>query len=188
MSDYRTEKSTLDVVVVIACLLKEASKIDKKLTPLQINKLVYICHGWALGILKKPLIDNRSGQIQAWKYGPVVTEAYEVLKRWGATPISYDTFIRTWENPFRSLLENYIKDISKKFPDLFDVIERVWYVYQDLTGGQLITITHKEETPWTRHVKKNFFGLVVHGVHIPDSSISDHYENKLRELIKQSDD
>ncbi len=88
MSYHRAEKSTIDVVVVIAYLLKKASSINRGLTPLQINKLVYICHGWTLGILKKTLIENRTDQIQTWKYGPVVTEAYERLKRWGAQEVT----------------------------------------------------------------------------------------------------
>ena len=84
MSNHFVEKSTVDVEVVIAYLLKKAAEDKKKLTPLQINKLIYLCHGWMLGILKKPLIENGVDQIQAWRYGPVVTEAYNMLKIWGS--------------------------------------------------------------------------------------------------------
>ena len=194
MSYHRAEKSTIDVVVVIAYLLKKAASINRGLTPLQINKLVYICHGWTLGLLKKPLIENRTDQIQAWKYGPVVTEAYETLKRWGSQVVTYDSFcdsldlIGIGKKAIQTILEKDIDQILDEKPKMCEVIDMVWYVYQDRTGGQLITLTHKDETPWTQHVKKNFFGQVVHGVHIPDSSISSHYEEKIRRLISSSDD
>lgn len=184
------KKSTIDVVVVVAYLLKEAASISRGLTPLQINKLVYICHGWTLGILGKPLIDNRTDQIQAWKYGPVVTEAYERLKKWGAQEVTYASFCDSFGfggKIVKRLLEESMAQISDENPKICEVIDMVWYVYRDYTAGQLITITHKDETPWKKHVKRNFFGQVVHGVHIPDDSISLHYEAKLRELIKSLD-
>ncbi|MCY4672954.1 MAG: DUF4065 domain-containing protein, partial [Bacteroidetes bacterium] len=74
-----TKHRLVEDFVVIAYLLKKAAEEGEGLTPLQINKLVYICHGWAWGKLNRPLIDNRSGQIEAWKYGPVVREVYTRL-------------------------------------------------------------------------------------------------------------
>lgn len=194
MSYHRAEKSTIDVVVVIAYLLKEAAKINRGLTPLQINKLVYICHGWTLGILQKPLIENGTDQIQAWKYGPVVTEAYEILKRWGSQEVTYDSFCESLDHigigreVIQKILDEDIDQIKNEKPQMCEVIDTVWYVYKNRTGGQLITITHKDETPWTQHVKRNVFRQIVHGVHIPDSSISSHYEKKIREMISSSDD
>lgn len=188
---HQTPKTTIDVVTVIAYLLKNAASINKGLTPLQINKLIYICHGWTLGILGKPLIENRTYQIQAWKYGPVVTEAYEILKRWGAQIVTYDSFCNSLgsfgigKKAVQTVLDKDIRQIST---ELRNVIDMVWYLYKDMTGGQLITITHEDETPWIQHVKKNFFGQVTHGVHIPDSSISLHYEKKLEDFAESVDD
>ena len=38
----------------------------RALTPMQLLKLVYIAHGWRLGLYGKPLIRD---EIQAWQYG-----------------------------------------------------------------------------------------------------------------------
>jgi len=188
------EKSTIEAVYVVAYLLRKASDEGRELDPLQINKLVYICHGWALGILKKPMIENRSNQIQAWKYGPVVQEVYDLLKGCGSQKLSYTSFCNILgsngigKNAIEEVLEKQLGKILEKKPEMCKIIDMVWYVYKDVSGGQLITLTHKNETPWKQHVKKNIFGQVVHGVHIPDPSIAAHYEDKLRDLTGSSDE
>lgn len=185
--------STVEDFVIIAYLLKKAAEAGRGLTPLQINKLIYICHGWALGKLNRPLIDNSYGQIEAWKYGPVVRIVYERLKRWKAEKITFDSFCEDFgsyglgkENAKKFLLGK-IADLKERDPEVCKLLDVVWYVYKDLTGGQLITITHRGETPWTKHVKYGMFGQVVHGIHIPDSTIAEHYQIKLQNTPQLSD-
>ncbi|MXW15144.1 MAG: DUF4065 domain-containing protein [Rhodothermaceae bacterium] len=188
-----TINSTIEDFVIIAYLLKKAAEEGRGLTPLQINKLVYICHGWALGKLDRPLIDNRFGQIEAWKYGPVVRNVYERLKRWKAEEITFDSFCEDFgsygfgKEHAKEFLLGRIADLEEQDPQICKLLDVVWYVYKDLTGGQLITITHEGETPWQKHVKYGMFRQVVHGVHIPDSTIAEHYQVKLRNTPQLSD-
>jgi len=42
-------------------------------SPMKIIKLVYIAHGWMLGINGLPLMKD---PIEAWRYGPVIRELY----------------------------------------------------------------------------------------------------------------
>jgi uncharacterized phage-associated protein len=49
--------------------LELAEAEGRSLTPLQLMKLVYIAHGWMLGIHQRPLIKDH---IEAWKLGPVI--------------------------------------------------------------------------------------------------------------------
>lgn len=187
-----TANSTIEDFVIIAYLLKKAAEEGRGLTPLQINKLVYICHGWALGKLNRPLIDNRFGQIEAWKYGPVVRDVYYRLKRWKAEEITYDSFCEEFGSyglgeHAKEFLSGKLSDLEKNDPEVCKLLDVVWYVYKGLTGGQLITITHKEETPWREHVKYGMFHRVVPGIHIPDSTIADHYRTKLQNTPELSD-
>ena len=39
--------------------LTKAKDAGKQLTPMQIIKLVYFAHGWSLGLLRSPLIDDQ---------------------------------------------------------------------------------------------------------------------------------
>ena len=41
----------------------------KEITTMQLLKLVYIAHGWMLGLYDKPLI---SDEVEAWQYGPFI--------------------------------------------------------------------------------------------------------------------
>jgi len=54
------------------------------ITPMKVLKLVYIAHGWHLGIRKEPLITE---QTEAWKYGPVVESVYIAFKKYGKNDI-----------------------------------------------------------------------------------------------------
>ena len=49
------------------------------LTPLHINKLVFFSHGWNLGILETPLINE---DVEAWKYGPIIPSIYYAFKKY----------------------------------------------------------------------------------------------------------
>ncbi|KQH74402.1 Panacea domain-containing protein [Xylella fastidiosa] len=48
------------------------------LTPLQVLKLVYLAHGWCLGVHTQPLIDEL---VEAWRAGPLIRSLYNVIKQ-----------------------------------------------------------------------------------------------------------
>ena len=57
---------------------------DKTLSPMQVLKLVYIAHGWNLGLNAQPLVNE---DIEAWQYGPVIPSLYHKYKQYGSNPI-----------------------------------------------------------------------------------------------------
>ena len=61
-----------------------------KLTLLQLIKLVYLAHGWHLGLTGRPLI---SETVQAWKYGPVIKSLYDRFKRYDSQPLDEDALV-----------------------------------------------------------------------------------------------
>ncbi|MCC7437458.1 MAG: DUF4065 domain-containing protein [Armatimonadetes bacterium] len=68
-----TSEAPYDSRIVGNSFLDIALKDGTALTPMKLLKLVYIAHGWHLGIMGKPLI---SDEVQAWKYGPVIPKLY----------------------------------------------------------------------------------------------------------------
>ncbi|MCK0536567.1 Panacea domain-containing protein [Alcanivorax quisquiliarum] len=73
-----------DVLTVADTILKAAKSRDRRLTPMQLMELVYIAHGWNLGMRNIDLFQNR---IEAWQYGPVIPDLYHATKQFGRRPL-----------------------------------------------------------------------------------------------------
>ena len=124
-------------------------------TPLQVNKLVYFCHGWMLGLHKKPLIRE---YVEAWAYGPVVPIVYRALKNFGGEPIS-DPIAGVPEADFDEFEDDLVKQVCEK--------------YGRLSGIRLSALTHAPGTPWEQVWKPQSRNLVI-----PNELIQRHYAEK----------
>ena len=143
----------LDIAVYF---LRKAREERKELTPMQVQKLVYLAHGWHLAIEGEPLLDE---QVEAWQYGPVIPSLYHEFKYCGARPIKH------------------IPE-SQFFPEgnLKPILDRVWEVYGDFSGSQLSTMTHKQGSPWHQVVREEYKGKNVPiGTDIPRATIEEHF-------------
>lgn len=142
-----------------------AEAAGKRLTPLQLIKLVYIAHGWYLALTSKPLIRETP---QAWQYGPVVPSLYQEFKEFGNSPITRRCEKFAFGTP------------SELPPDgedggLHRFLQKIWNVYGKYTGAQLSTLTHQVGTPW-HDVWYNQGGKDRHGADIPNDLIRAHYQ------------
>ena len=115
----------------------------RPLTHMQVQKLVYLAHGWALGALGQPLIDD---DVEAWDFGPVVRKLYDALRAYGRGPI---TRAIHWgdDTPFRS------DDGEEAFEQLSEeeqtVVDLVWEKYGGFPAFKLSALTHEPDTPWS---------------------------------------
>lgn len=132
---------------------------DIPTTHLQVQKLVYFCHAWMLGIYHEPMLLQ---PIQAWEYGPALPELYKSLRRYGGEPIR-----RPIDLASIGVLENEYDHRQKS------VIRQVLDVYGDLSGRQLSTITHAKGTPW-HQVRNKFNDTAV----ISDNILEDYYAER----------
>jgi uncharacterized phage-associated protein len=135
-------------------ILKVAQSNGIPLTPMQVLKLVYISHGWQLGLYGRPLINE---SIEAWQYGPVVPSVYHRYKRFGS---------------------NFISDIPNCFPEGFDpsevsTIEQVFKGYGRRSGISLSSLTHEPGTPWSQTVQQSGIGAVI-----SNDLIEDYYRRR----------
>ena len=72
--------------ITIANRLLEIANERQQLTftPMQLLKLVYIAHGWMLGLYRRPLIQD---DVQAWQYGPVIPTLYNKIRQFKSSPV-----------------------------------------------------------------------------------------------------
>lgn len=133
-------------------LLEIANKKGKSLTPMQVLKLVYMCHGWMLGLYSSPLIRDK---IQAWQYGPVIPDLYHEMKVFRADPVTVKLRQPLGEEEFSAQED--------------DLINQVFDIYGDYSGPSLSTITHQAGSPW--HDVWN-----SSGDEIPNELIQAHYQ------------
>ena len=136
-------------------------------TPMKLVKLVYVAHGWYLGLTGEPLIAEG---VQAWKYGPVVPSVYASFKDYGGNPIT---------EPVGALNANgQMVYYSITSPELTSFLDKIWDEYKDYSAVELSALTHQEETPWfeTWHNKG---GKDTRAVLIANDAIQSHYKQVL---------
>lgn len=102
-------------------------------THMQIQKMVYMSHGYMLGVYHTPLISN---PVEAWDHGPVIPSMYQRFKKHGHNPIERHT--ESPQVPFTT--------------QEMDVLNFVWNKHNRHCGYYLSRLTHSDgtgrPTPW----------------------------------------
>ena len=132
-------------------ILWMAHQQNKVLTPLQLQKLVFISHGWMLAIFDLELFRE---PIKAGIHGPIELKVYKKFKKFGCNHI---------DRSFKNLSHCFDKDE-------LDVLSQVIAIYGDYNGFQLSNITHKTGTPWSTTI--SMFGS---NAIIPNDLIKQYY-------------
>ena len=132
---------------ILACVAADGGA----LTPMQLLKLVYICHGWTLGLSGLPLFRD---PVEAWRYGPVVPAVYREYRRFGG-----GTILCPVQQPARGAFS----------PREQSIIGQVLEKYGSFTGLELSALTHQPGSPW--HITRKA-GVV----HISNDLIEQHYK------------
>lgn len=137
--------------------LSLAEQRGEGLTPMQLLKLVYIAHGWMLGLNRRPLIND---EIQAWQYGPVIPRLYNVVRGFRSSPV-----------------KGPLPDNGQTLdPVEQSIVDQVFGIYGKMTGPALSRLTHAKGTPWAATYEPAHFGLSI-----PNDIISDHYAQLAKE-------
>lgn len=122
---------------------------EQDLTPLKLQKLVYLAHSLYMDRFHAPLIEEA---VQAWKDGPVVKSIYGVYKDFGHAPITMpkrDPARRSWPD-----------EAEQTFAD-------VWACFGGYSASKLRSITH-DAGPW-----KDLWDADSRGTEIPNEAIRD---------------
>ncbi|MBV1823336.1 Panacea domain-containing protein [Komagataeibacter oboediens] len=147
-----------DAITVANRFLALAQKRNATLTPMQVLKLVYLAHGWMLGLYGRPLFQD---SVQAWQYGPVIPSLYNKVRSFKSQPVI---------GPLPS------SDPKGLTPEEESVADQVYAIYGDLSGPALSRLTHAPNTPWSQTYDPHHFGL-----QISNDLIENFYRAKLAE-------
>ena len=142
----------VDATVVANRLLELAAECGRALTPMQLLKLVYIAHGWMLGLYGRPLIRD---EVQAWQYGPVIPTLYNAIRNFRSSPV---------QGPLQTRSGEALGEQER------DLVKQVFNVYGALTGPALSRLTHAQGTPWKAVWQPDCFGISI-----SNDLIADHY-------------
>ena len=112
------------------------------LSNLEMQKLLYIAHMFHLGDHNNPLV---RGNFEAWDLGPVHPDLYHQAKVFGARPV---------ENIFRSVPK--LKEGTES-----DMLRETIKELKDLTGADLVAITHWEKGAWAKNYKPGVRNIII---------------------------
>jgi uncharacterized phage-associated protein len=152
-----------DPISIANYFIKKSWERGTELTPMKLVKLVYIAHGWHLGITQQPLLTEVP---QAWQYGPVVPMVYHSFKRYGNKQVTQLYSTITTDGPVSPI----VNDASINL-----LLDKVWDIYSRYNGVQLSALTHQPNTPWDI-VWNQQGGKHKQGAIIPNNIIAAHYK------------
>ncbi len=134
---------------------------NQETTPLHIVKLVYLCHGWMLGIKGLPLVNE---PVITGRYGPVLQSLYDRYQAFGDGPIVG--------------VEQSGADHSNDLTPLqLSIVNFVHGVYEEFPDTELSEMTHEPGTPWSEIY--NSQGL---GAEIPKELVRNHYRQMVDDI------
>ena len=140
-------------------IIRHAQDDGKSVTHLQVQKLVYYCHAWMLGLYGEPLLKQ---PVEAWEYGPVIRDLLVSLRQYGRGPVTQ--------------MIDYPAERGERFDERQeDMIRQVWEKYGHLSGGRLSEMTHRVGSPWYRVWHRAWFSRWAKSPTIPNERIREYY-------------
>jgi uncharacterized phage-associated protein len=125
--------------------IRRAKADSRALTQMQLQKLVYIAHGWTLAITERPLTHDEP---EAWEYGPVYKELRRALRSYGSDGVSREIKNGEFSSGVFARDDDAVA-VATLTPDETQIVQRVYSDYSQFHAFQLSALTHKSGTPWT---------------------------------------
>ena len=153
---------------VANAFLSKAFKEKKRISPMKMQKLAYIAHGYSLVESNDPLLDEA---FQAWKFGPVLNSLYHVCKYFGKDGINRYLSDSDW-----GVREETPAPIPEDSQAL-DIIDYVWKTYSNESAFSLSCWTHEKGGPWDEAT--NGGQNVLRYQSISNDSIKEYFQKKM---------
>lgn len=123
--------------------LSQARKDKIDISPMKLQKLIYILYKTYLKETRKKLFSER---FEVWKYGPVISDVYRVFKKYRANKIT--EFYTEPDGSYNTVKLNNNPNFDKAFNE-------VWNKYCRIDGIYLSQLTHQKDTAWYKADDRN---------------------------------
>jgi len=155
---------------VANAFLSRAFRDKTPISPMKIQKLLYMAHGYSLVECEEPMLDE---VFEAWKFGPVVSSLYHECKHYG-----------------RDAITSYLKDIDPASgavspaplpddPHVNEIIDFVWDACRDKTAMSLSDWTHVKGGPWDKVTGGGV--CILRHQDVPNDLIREYFEGNMYE-------
>ncbi|HEP1658307.1 TPA: DUF4065 domain-containing protein [Streptococcus pyogenes] len=127
--------------------LVRAKNENIDISPMKLQKLIYILYKVYLKETKKRLFAEK---FEVWKYGPVISDVYQVFKKYRSNKIS--DFYKKKDGSYTTVKLNNNPKFDKVFAE-------VWDKYSRVDGIYLSQLTHQKDTAWSKADERNDYFL-----------------------------
>jgi uncharacterized phage-associated protein len=148
--------------------LRLAQEEGIQLTQMQLQKLVYLAHGYSLAIEGEPLVEDN---VEAWDYGTVFRPLWNALTQYGNAPVPG---IIRWGDGSGFIRTGGKEANERLSPAEKAIVGKVWDIYGRYPAFKLSALTHDQNGPWKRHYVKGENRV------IPNDSIREYFRNLIR--------
>lgn len=162
-----------DAKAVANYFLDLAKAKNTSLTPMKLQKLIFMAHGWHLAFYSEPLIVD---QVEAWQFGPVVPSVYHEFKHERSGAIS--SIATEFDMEEFDFVVPFVPTDDERARKIMD---RVWAVYGHMSAMKLSNLTHLPDTPWAK-ARAGYPGD-ARGIPIENSLIREYYKDQLDKNI-----
>lgn len=131
--------------------LRRAKKEDIKITPMKLQKLLFILYKEFLQSTGTRLFEER---FEAWQFGPVLSSIYSEFKLFRASPITSFGVASGSDGKY-----SFVSDDAHKNPVFADIFESVWNNYKNDSAIRLSEYTHKSGGAWDKSIKNQSYIL-----------------------------
>lgn len=165
--EFETQKPIAVANYIINC----GNELNKPVSNLQLQKIMYFAQGEFLAKYDQPLID---GQFSRWQYGPVLREVYSIFKYNGPLPIHNVAVI---SNDIFTMIDKKKAEVttaeSLKNEEIFSKFKDIIIKLLNTEPWALVDLSHEQKI-WSDYEEE-----------IKEHSAPDYTDDEIKETFKE---
>jgi uncharacterized phage-associated protein len=161
-------------VVVANEIIKLANAENHEITPLKLQKILYLANGISYKRRHSKLVDE---SFEAWEYGPVVRSVYELYKNFKGNNITAPQNGTVQVPSVSGNQYSFVPSSTVKVNnDDLAVIKEAWNSAKDLDAYTLSAWSHNNNSPWDKA-----YNATPRQVYISDADIQSYFDQFIQD-------